>query len=103
MPGTRLRVWLSSPSGGGCAGGRARVAATILAGDEETGVSIMRMEVGLDTGPVYAVRRVPIGPGVTTPDLTDDLARIGANVLVEVLAGLEDGSAVAEAQDDALA
>jgi methionyl-tRNA formyltransferase len=80
--------------------GASPVAAAILAGDEDTGVSIMRMEAGLDTGPVYAVRTLPIGPGVTTPDLTADLARIGANLLVEVLAGLEDGSAVAEPQDE---
>jgi methionyl-tRNA formyltransferase len=80
--------------------GASPVAAAILAGDEETGVSIMQMEEGLDTGPVFAVRTLPIGPGVTTPDLTADLARIGANLLVEVLAGLEDGSAVAEPQDD---
>jgi methionyl-tRNA formyltransferase len=83
--------------------GASPVAAAILAGDEETGVSIMAMEEGLDTGPVYAVRALPIGAGVTTPDLTADLARIGANLLVEVLAGLEDGSAVAEPQDDASA
>jgi methionyl-tRNA formyltransferase len=84
--------------------GASPVAAAILAGDEETGVSIMRMEAGLDTGPVYAVRTLPIGVGgVTTPDLSADLARIGANLLVEVLAGLEDGSAVAEPQDDSLA
>lgn len=81
--------------------GASPVAAAILAGDEETGVSIMRMEEGLDTGPVYAVRTLPIGSGVTTPDLTADLARIGANLLVEVLAGIEDGSAVAEPQDGA--
>jgi len=81
--------------------GASPVAAAILAGDEETGVSIMQMEEGLDTGPVFAVRTLPIGPGVTTPDLTADLARIGANLLVEVLAGLEDGSAVAEPQDGA--
>jgi methionyl-tRNA formyltransferase len=83
--------------------GASPVAAAILAGDEETGVSIMQMEEGLDTGPVFAVRTLPIGSGVTTPDLTADLARIGANLLVEVLAGLEDGSAVAEPQDQALA
>jgi methionyl-tRNA formyltransferase len=83
--------------------GAAPVAAAILAGDEETGVSIMRMEAGLDTGPVYAVRALPIGPGVTTPDLTADLARIGANLLVEVLAGLDDGSAIAEPQDESQA
>jgi methionyl-tRNA formyltransferase len=83
--------------------GASPVAAAILAGDEETGVSIMRMEAGLDTGPVYAVRTLPIGAGVTTPGLSADLARIGANLLVEVLAGLPDGSAVAEPQDDSLA
>jgi len=83
--------------------GASPVAAAILAGDAETGVSIMQMEEGLDTGPVFAARTMPIGPGVTTPDLTADLARIGANLLVEVLAGLEDGSAVAEPQDDSLA
>jgi methionyl-tRNA formyltransferase len=83
--------------------GASPVAAAILAGDEETGVSIMQMEEGLDTGPVFAVRTLPIGAGVTTPDLTADLALVGANLLVEVLAGLEDGSAVAEPQDDALA
>ena len=83
--------------------GAAPMAAAILAGDAETGVSIMRMDAGLDTGPVYAVRTLAIGPGVTTPDLTGDLARIGANLLVEVMAGIEDGSAVAEAQDEELA
>jgi methionyl-tRNA formyltransferase len=83
--------------------GASPVAAALLAGDEETGVSIMRMEAGLDTGPVYAVRTLPIGPGVTTPGLSADLARIGANLLVEVLAGLPDGSAVAEPQDESLA
>ncbi|HEV7679738.1 MAG TPA: methionyl-tRNA formyltransferase [Candidatus Dormibacteraeota bacterium] len=82
--------------------GASPVAAAILAGDDETGVSIMRMEAGLDTGPVYAIRTLPIGGGgVTTPDLTSDLARIGANLLVEVLAGIEDGSAAADPQDDA--
>lgn len=83
--------------------GAAPVAAAILAGDDETGVSIMGMEAGLDTGPVFAVRTLPIGAGVTTPDLTADLARIGANLLVEVLAGIADGSAVAEPQDQSQA
>src|SRR5258708_9083192 len=63
----------------------------------------MQMEEGLDTGPVFAVRTRPIGAGVTTPDLTADLALVGANLLVEVLAGLDDGSVVAEQQDDSLA
>jgi methionyl-tRNA formyltransferase len=69
--------------------GAAPVAAAILAGDAETGVSIMRMEAGLDTGPVWATRSTPIGPRETAPDLTDRLAVMGADVLVDVLARLE--------------
>jgi methionyl-tRNA formyltransferase len=83
--------------------GAAPVAAAILAGDAETGVSIMRMEAGLDTGPVYARRATPIAADDTTPLLTARLAVIGAELLTEVLAALEAGTAVAEPQDDAQA
>lgn len=83
--------------------GAAPVAAAILAGDPETGVSIMRMDAGLDTGPVYATRRVRIGPRETTPELTARLAEVGASLLVEVLAALERGEAVATPQDDSQA
>ncbi len=71
--------------------GAAPVAAAILAGDETTGVSIMRMDAGLDTGPVYAHRDVSIGAADTTPSLTERLAAVGAGLLLEVLTGLEDG------------
>lgn len=80
--------------------GAAPVAAAILAGDPETGVSIMRMDAGLDTGPLYAVRRLPILPGETTPELAARLADAGARLLVEVLGALERGEAVATPQSD---
>ena len=57
--------------------GASPIAHAILAGDAETGVSIMRMEAGLDTGPVYATARVRIDAGATTPALTATLADAG--------------------------
>ncbi len=83
--------------------GASPVAAAILAGDARTGVSIMRMDAGLDTGPVYARRATPIAATETTPELTGRLAAIGADLLVEVLAGLEAGTVTAEPQDGAAA
>lgn len=83
--------------------GAAPVAAAILAGDSETGVSIMRMERGVDTGPVFAQRRVPIGDDATTPALTATLAECGAHELLEVLRALSTGGAVPSPQDDSLA
>jgi methionyl-tRNA formyltransferase len=81
--------------------GAAPVAAAILAGDAETGVSIMRMEAGLDTGPVWAVRTTPIGSTDTTPGLTARLAAMGAELLVEVLGRLSREPAWAPAPQDA--
>ncbi len=83
--------------------GAAPVAAAILAGDTRTGVSIMRMDAGLDTGPVYATSETEIGTDETAPSLTNRLAAAGARLLVEVLSGLEDGSVAAVAQDDSQA
>jgi methionyl-tRNA formyltransferase len=80
--------------------GASPVAAAILAGDERTGVSIMRMDVGLDTGPVYATRAIDIAPTDTTPMLAERLAEHGAAVLLQVLDGLAAGTAVAVAQDN---
>jgi methionyl-tRNA formyltransferase len=80
--------------------GAAPIARAILAGDAETGVSIMRMEAGLDTGPVYAMARVPIGADATTPALTRILADLGARELVSVLEALEHGSATATPQPE---
>ena len=69
--------------------GAAPIHRAIMAGDAETGVSIMRMEAGLDTGPVLLCRRTPIGAEETTADLHDRLAAIGAAAIVEALAGLD--------------
>jgi methionyl-tRNA formyltransferase len=80
--------------------GASPVAAAILAGDVETGVSIMRMDEGLDTGPVYAMRMTPIVASETTPQLTHRLSLLGAELLVEVLAVLESGPLEPEPQDD---
>ena len=68
--------------------GAAPVARAILAGDAVTGVTIMRMDAQLDHGPVLAARELPIGPDATTAELTSALAGLGAELLVEVLAGL---------------
>jgi methionyl-tRNA formyltransferase len=80
--------------------GASPVAHAILAGDTETGVSIMRMDSGLDTGPVYATARVTIGPQATTPALTTALAHLGAVTLIDVLGRLERGDIVAHPQPE---
>jgi methionyl-tRNA formyltransferase len=68
--------------------GAAPVQRAILAGDAETGVGIMQMEAGLDTGPVRAEGRTPVD-GKTTGELTDELAQMGAALAVQVLADLD--------------
>ena len=67
--------------------GAAPIQRAILAGDSVTGVTIMRMEEGLDTGPMLATARVPI-EDKTAGELTDELAEIGAALLVETVADL---------------
>ena len=67
--------------------GAAPIQRAILAGDSATGVTIMQMEAGLDTGPMFAVARTPI-EGKTGGELTAELAELGAHLLVEVLADL---------------
>ena len=74
--------------------GAAPIARAILAGDTVTGVSIMRMDEQLDHGPVLATREVPIGPAATTASLTLELAGVGAELLAEVVAGLDGYRAV---------
>ncbi len=83
--------------------GASPIAHAIWAGDETVGVSLMRMEAGLDTGPVYAARGIPMPGGATTGLLTPVLARLGAGLLLETLEGLEKGTAAPKAQDDSLA
>ncbi len=68
--------------------GAAPVERAILAGDRETGVCLMKVEEGLDTGPVYACRRVEIGDQETAAQLRRRLATMGASLLVERLADL---------------
>lgn len=68
--------------------GAAPVQRAIVAGDEETGVTIMQMEAGLDTGPMRAIWRTPVA-GKTAGDLTDEIARAGADLMVKVLADLD--------------
>jgi methionyl-tRNA formyltransferase len=66
--------------------GAAPIQRAIMAGDPETGVCVMRMEAGLDTGPVLARKATPIGPEDTAGTLHDRLAAIGAALMVETLA-----------------
>jgi len=72
--------------------GAAPIQRAILAGDAETGVTIMQMEAGLDTGPMLLKETVPIGPAATAQDLHDRLAALGASMINKALAGLVDGS-----------
>ena len=65
--------------------GAAPVERAILAGDPETGVDVMRLEEGLDTGGIYAEERVPIGVDTTADELRAELTDVGCRVLVDVL------------------
>jgi methionyl-tRNA formyltransferase len=70
--------------------GAAPMQAAILAGDAETGITIMRMDEGLDTGPMLLREVVPITTATTTPELHDALASLGARMIVRVLADLPE-------------
>ena len=83
--------------------GAAPVQAAILAGDAETGVSLMQMNAGLDTGPVYARQSLAIGASENAGDLQERLALLGGKLLVDKLASIVDGSLTATAQDDSRA
>jgi methionyl-tRNA formyltransferase len=78
--------------------GAAPIQQALLAGDRETGVSIMRMEEGLDTGPVFTIERIRIESRDTSSTLHDKLAALGARTIVRALAGIESGSLQAEPQ-----
>jgi methionyl-tRNA formyltransferase len=83
--------------------GAAPVNWSIARGETETGITIMQMEAGLDTGPVFAKRAVTIGPEETAPELLARLAGLGAELLSETLPRIARGSVVPEAQDDSQA
>jgi methionyl-tRNA formyltransferase len=78
--------------------GAAPIHRALLAGDEVTGVSIMAMDAGLDTGPVFLVRKTPIAPTDTTGALHDRLASLGAEALLVALDRLAGGDLVATPQ-----
>jgi methionyl-tRNA formyltransferase len=79
--------------------GASPVAAAILAGDDFTGVSIMKMDAGLDTGPVYLQAQIPVSARDTTGSLTAKLAFIAAGLLPEVLLRLGKGEISPRPQD----
>ncbi len=72
--------------------GAAPIQRAIMAGDCETAVMVMRMEEGLDTGPVCVAERIPIAPEATAGELHDELARRGASLMVRALGALERAS-----------
>lgn len=83
--------------------GAAPIAASILAGEAETGCTLMQMDVGLDTGPMLSRRAEPIKTDDTTATLTARLARLGADLLIETLPLVLSGALTPQPQDDALA
>jgi len=74
--------------------GAAPINRAIMAGDTESGVTIMRMDEGLDTGAIAMAERVPIGPDMTAGELHDALAPLGADLMLRALAALERGALV---------
>ncbi len=83
--------------------GAAPITAAILAGDAESGATIMKVELALDAGPMLAAVRVPIAHNDTTGSLTPKIAEAGAELLMDVLPRWAAGDLPAVAQDDALA
>lgn len=80
--------------------GAAPIQRAIEAGDNETGVSIMQMEAGLDTGPVISSAHCDIAPEDTSDSLFEKLAELGGPALLSALSKIESGTAVASAQDE---
>jgi methionyl-tRNA formyltransferase len=72
--------------------GAAPINRAIMSGDRETGVMVMRMEEGLDTGPIAMTERVPIPPDITAGKMHDALARLGGDLMVRALSALERSS-----------
>jgi methionyl-tRNA formyltransferase len=83
--------------------GASPIAGALLAGEEETGVTIMLMDEGMDTGPMLTQRTMEIRPDDTTGSLEETLARLGADLLIDTLPGWLEGVIEARPQDDAQA
>ncbi|MDX8412200.1 MAG: methionyl-tRNA formyltransferase [Mariprofundaceae bacterium] len=106
------KTWLDAPAHGAVNvhasllprwRGAAPIERAILAGDDETGVCMMSMDEGLDTGGVYARASVPIGRNTTSGGLRETLASLGAEQLLLTLPGIVDVSIVAVPQNDEMA
>ena len=82
--------------------GAAPIQAAILAGDEETGISLMKMTAGLDNGPVLARQAIRIGDAENAGELHDRLAKLGGEMLCEHLSDIIEGKLSEHAQDDSL-
>ncbi|MDR9827103.1 methionyl-tRNA formyltransferase [Vibrio sp. FNV 38] len=83
--------------------GAAPIQRSIWAGDNETGVTIMQMDIGLDTGDMLKIATLPIEVIDTSASMYEKLAELGPNALTECLTDIANGNAVAEKQDDTLA
>ena len=81
--------------------GAAPIQRAIMAGDAQTGVMVMKMEAGLDTGPVAMAERVAITPDMTAGELHDKLSPLGADLMVRALAALSRGGLVFQPQAEA--
>ncbi|WP_455482036.1 methionyl-tRNA formyltransferase [Bartonella sp. B35(2025)] len=71
--------------------GAAPIQRAIMAGDQETGIMVMKMDEGLDTGPIALSRSIPITDNITATELSDKLSHIGAKLIVKALSDLEKG------------
>jgi methionyl-tRNA formyltransferase len=80
--------------------GAAPIQRAVLAGDARTGVMVMQMDEGLDTGPVALAEEMPIGPDMTTGELHDKMMLVGADLMGRALAALERGSLTFTPQSD---
>jgi methionyl-tRNA formyltransferase len=100
LEGTRLGAYNGHASLLPSWRGAAPIQRAIMAGDRETGMMIMKMDEGLDTGPVALTKRVPIGANMTTGELHDVLMREGATLMVDAMAKLEAGQLPLTAQSD---
>ena len=80
--------------------GAAPIQRALLAGDAESGITIMQMEEGLDTGPILMQQAVPIAPAATAADLSAELASLGARLIVEALDEVAGGALVPRPQPE---
>ena len=79
--------------------GAAPIQRAVMAGDAETGVMVMQMEEGLDTGPVLMAERIPVGRKISG-ELASELSRLGADLMVRALGALERGGVTPQAQSE---